>query len=221
MKNKNIILNIIFAFAIALLFILNAINKNATVTKKEVETVDKGHTPPNVAMQDSAGNVVIKPFPVAYVVLDSLMKNYTYFSVLEKHYESLVMSENTAMNNKEMALAAELQKEYEELEYKAQMKFINETELQKKAQELKQKEQTFLMEKQKKGIELQKKEASLLSVLNDSALASIKLYNSDNKFELILNDQGNSVILQGNPALNITDTVLKIMQSRYKASAKK
>jgi uncharacterized membrane protein len=67
MKHGNTILHIVFGFAIVVLFILVTINKKTTPGKEKTEPV-------HIAVQDSSGNIVIKPFPVADIIVDSLMR---------------------------------------------------------------------------------------------------------------------------------------------------
>ena len=97
MKHSNTILHIVFGFAIVVLFILVAKNNQSNSKQQSSE-------PLQIAVKDSSGNIVIKPFPVAYIIVDSLMRNYLYYKKIEGQYQTLVKQEDSSFNNKDKHL---------------------------------------------------------------------------------------------------------------------
>lgn len=210
MKNAQTIITIIFAFAIGLLFILVAQKNNTSSTPTPQQTTQ-------IAVTDSAGNIVMKTFPVAYVILDSLMQNYEYYKLLEKQYEALVKKEDNLLQQK----AAAFEKEVSEFQYNAQNGLITSRAAETKQMELQNKQEQLMQLQQSKGAELAQHEQALMSQLVDSVKATIKIYNADNRFEIILNNAFNSNILYATESLNITQDILSLMNKRYAQSTEK
>lgn len=210
MKNAQTIITIIFAFAIGLLFILVAQKNNTSSTPEPQQ-------PAQIATTDSAGNVVMKSFPVAYVILDSLMQNYEYYKLLEKQYEALVKKEDNLLQQK----AAAFEKEVSEFQYNAQNGLITSRAAETKQVELQKKQEQLMQLQQTKGAELAQHEQALMAQLVDSVKATIKIYNADNRFEIILNNAFNSNILYATESLNITQGILSLMNERYAQSTTK
>jgi outer membrane protein len=210
MKQSQIILNIIFGFAIVVLLILRGTNKSESVKTVEKEL-------PVYMVTDSSGAVSTKTFPVAYIVLDSLMQNYTYYSILEKKYETMVVREEQTMK-KEMEI---LEKDATEFQYNVQNGLITTKNAELKYAELQKREQQLMQMQQSKGMELARKEQELMSQLLDSVKASIAEFNVDGKFEIILNNASNVNVLYATEQLNITQDILVLMNTRYNLANRK
>lgn len=211
MKQGNTILHIVFGFAIVVLFILVAKNKQTASGSKKSEPV-------HIAVKDSSGNIVIKPFPVAYIIVDSLMRNYLYYKKIETQYQSIVKQEDSKLQQQGQAFEQEVY----QLQMQVQKGLITTRDAQVKEQELQQKQQKLMEWQQTKQQELANKEQLLMKELLDSVQVAIKFHNTDNKYEIVLNNAFNSSVLYAKEHLNITDTILKIMNERYtKSSVKK
>ena len=144
MKHGSIILNIVFGFAIVILFILNGSKKN-TSTSSESDS-----KPVNIAMKDSAGNIVIKPFPVAYIIVDSLMQNYKYYKKIEAQYQALVKQEDAQLQQK----GAAFQQEVDQLQSYQQSGILTKSEVESRSQQLQVKQQQLMQLQQSKTQEL-------------------------------------------------------------------
>lgn len=212
MKHSSIIINIVFGFAIVILFIMYSHTKNSGSTN------DKDSKPVSMALADSNGNIVIKEFPVAYIILDSLMHNYLYYKKIETQYQNLVKQEDAKLQQQ----GAMFQQEVEQLQSHVQSGLITNKDATAKEQELQMKQQQLMQLQESKQNELANKEQALMKELRDSVEAVIKYYNRDNKYEIVLNNVFNSNVLYAKEHLNITDTILQIMNVRYtKATGKK
>ena len=213
MKNGNLIVNIIFGAAIVLLFVLYAKKPSAEAVKEPVTTeVD---TSLDALFADE--EMVEANFPIAYVIVDSVMQNYLYYQKLEKQYQNLVSSEEAKLQKK----AEQFQKDVEDFQYQIEKRIITSADAQAKEAELGQRQQNLYAEQQKKQQELAVKEQKLLDQLIDSVHACIKFYNADGKYKIILNNAYQSSVLYAEEQLNITNDILKVMNARYNAAIQK
>lgn len=213
MKNGNLIVNIIFGAAIILLFVLYAKKPAGVAVKEPVATeVD---TSLDAIFADE--EMVEANFPIAYVIVDSVMQNYLYYQKLEKQYQNLVSSEEAKLQKK----AEQFQKDVEDFQYQIEKRIITSADAQAKEAELGQRQQNLYAEQQKKQQELAVKEQKLLDQLIDSVHACIKFYNADGKYKIILNNAYQSSVLYAEEQLNITNDILKVMNARYNAAIQK
>ncbi len=209
MKNGNIIVNIIFGVAIVILFVLYV--QKPSVEKKKSNVQD------TVAVLDTIFNdepMVEANFPIAYVVVDSVMQNYLFFKKLEKQLQNLVSAEESKLQKK----AEAFQKDVQDFQYQVENRIITTADAQAKQTELEQRQQNLYAEQQKKQQELAIKEQKLQEQLIDSVNACIKFYNADGKYKIILNNAYQSSVLYAEEQLNITNDILKVMNARYNAS---
>ncbi|MCQ2606445.1 MAG: OmpH family outer membrane protein [Bacteroidales bacterium] len=209
MKNGNIIVNIIFGVAIVILFVLYV--QKPSVEKKKSNVQD------TVAVLDTIFNdepMVEANFPIAYVVVDSVMQNYLFFKKLEKQLQNLVSAEESKLQKK----AEAFQKDVQDFQYQVENRIITTADAQAKQAELEQRQQNLYAEQQKKQQELAIKEQKLQEQLIDSVNACIKFYNADGKYKIILNNAYQSSVLYAEEQLNITNDILKVMNARYNAS---
>lgn len=209
MKNGNIIVNIIFGVAIVILFVLYV--QIPSVEKKKSNVQD------TVAVLDTIFNdepMVEANFPIAYVVVDSVMQNYLFFKKLEKQLQNLVSAEESKLQKK----AEVFQKDVQDFQYQVENRIITTADAQAKQTELEQRQQNLYAEQQKKQQELAIKEQKLQEQLIDSVNACIKFYNADGKYKIILNNAYQSSVLYAEEQLNITNDILKVMNARYNAS---
>jgi len=209
MKNGNIIVNIIFGVAIVILFVL--------YVQKPSDEKKKSNVQDTVAVLDTIFNdepMVEANFPIAYVVVDSVMQNYLFFKKLEKQLQNLVSAEESKLQKK----AEAFQKDVQDFQYQVENRIITTADAQAKQAELEQRQQNLYAEQQKKQQELAIKEQKLQEQLIDSVNACIKFYNADGKYKIILNNAYQSSVLYAEEQLNITNDILKVMNARYNAS---
>lgn len=213
MRNSNLIVNIIFGAAIIILFVLYVKKDNVETTKNPVETeVD---TTLDAIFADE--EMVEANFPIAYVIVDSVMHNYLYYQQLEKKYQNMVLAEENKLQKK----AEAFQKDVQDFQYQLDNRIITTADAQAKEAELTNRQQQLYAEQQQKQQELAQKEQKLLEQLIDSVNACIKFYNADGKYKIILNNAYQSSVLYAEEELNITNDILKVMNARYNAAMQK
>lgn len=210
MKNGNIIVNIIFGIAIIILFVLY-VQKPSTEKKKDVSTQETAAVLDSIFEDEP---MIEASFPIAYVVVDSVMQNYLFFKKLEKQLQNLVSAEESKLQKK----AEAFQKDVQDFQYQVENRIITTADAQAKQAELEQRQQSLYMEQQKKQQELAVKEQKLQEQLIDSVNACIRFYNADGKYKIILNNAYQSSVLYAEEQLNITNDILKVMNARYSAS---
>lgn len=209
MRNSNVILNIIFGVAIIVLFVLY-VKKPSTTTGEPAQTA-------TLTTYDTTAEGEVVPntsFPIAYVIVDSVMHNYLFYQKLEKQYQNMVSAEEANLQRK----AEKFQKEVQDFQYQVENRIITTADAQTKEAELTQRQQNLYVEQQTKQQELAQKEQKLLDQLIDSVHECIKFYNADGKYKIILNNAYQSSVLYAEDDLNITNQVLEVMNQRYTAS---
>ncbi len=209
MRNSNVILNIIFGVAIIVLFVLY-------VKKPSATTVAPAQSASLTTVDTTADGKVVPStsFPIAYVIVDSVMHNYLYYQKLQKQYQNMVSAEDAKLQRK----AEMFQKDVQEYQYQVENRIITSANAQTKEAELSQRQQNLYAEQQSKQQELSEKEQKLLDQLIDSVHECIKFYNADGKYKIILNNAYQSSVLYAEDDLNVTNQVLEVMNNRYKAS---
>lgn len=216
MKNGNLIVNIIFGIAIIILFVLYVKSPSKTEDSKS-KNQDTVATSASLDSIFADEEMVEAKFPIAYVIVDSVMHNYEYYKKLEKQYQNLVSSEDSKLQKK----AEQFQKDVQDFQYQVENHIITTADAQAKQSELEQRQQNLYAEQQQKQQELSVKEQKLLDQLIDSVHECIKFYNADGKYKIILNNAYQSSVLYAEDELNITNDILKVMNARYNASQTK
>ncbi|MCL2327448.1 MAG: OmpH family outer membrane protein [Bacteroidetes bacterium] len=207
MKHQYLI-NIVFAFAIAIVLILVVKSK-----KSEPATPAPAAT---ITVIDSSGKAVVQQFPIAYIVLDSLMRNYDYFAKREKEYSAAAEREGAKLQ----AQMEQLQQDMYNLQTQHQKGLITTRDAEAKGADLQKRYENLMKTQQKKELEFQQKEMAITKELRDSVEVAISVFNYDNRFKIVLNNVFNSNVLYAEEQLNITEPVLKLLNERYQKSLK-
>ena len=152
---------------------------------------------------------------VAYVEIDSIMSQYTYWKDVTKLIKAKEANIQRTLAGKQKAIqaaAANFQQNIQANKYtQAQAQQIQ-ASIQKQAQDADALQQRL-------GAEYQNEVAEYNKALSDSVHNYLKLYNKDNKYSIILAKSGDN-ILYADPAYNITDDVVKGMNQAYKGMKK-
>jgi len=156
--------------------------------------------------------VVEGNIPVAYVNIDSLLVHYTFAQEAQEKLMSKQEDARLKLSTKARTLQAEMadfQRKYENNAFLSQERAQSEYQrLQRKEQELNELEQKLtndiLLENQTLNVQLA-----------DSLMAFLKDYNANNRFQVILSNQGKDNVLMAAEGMNITDDVIAGMNARY------
>ncbi|HNV95402.1 MAG TPA: OmpH family outer membrane protein [Bacteroidales bacterium] len=197
-KVQQIIL-VVFGIAIIALFVIvfNE-NKNSVVTnesKNNDTTVHKEHK-------------------IAFVNVDSLLKKYKFYEVLEQKLMDKQKSLESDLNRK----MAAFEKEAQEFQRKVQTNsFLSQESAQRQEQELMVKQQNLYKLREDLSNELAMESQNLEKQLLDTVTNFLKEFNANKKYDYILNK---AAMLYGDEGLDITDTLVNLLNNRYEPKGK-
>ena len=152
---------------------------------------------------------------VAYVEIDSIMSQYTYWKDVTKIIKAKEANIQRTLAGKQKAIqaaAANFQQNVQANKYTQGQAQQIQASIQKQAQDADALQQRL-------GAEYQNEVAKYNKALSDSVHNYLKEYNKDKKFAIILAKSGDN-ILYADPAYNITDDVIKGMNQAYKGMKK-
>ena len=152
---------------------------------------------------------------VAYVEIDSIMSQYTYWKDVTKIIKAKEANIQRTLAGKQKAIqaaAANFQQNVQANKYTQVQAQQIQASIQKQAQDADALQQRL-------GAEYQNEVAKYNKALSDSVHNYLKEYNKDKKFAIILAKSGDN-ILYADPAYNITDDVIKGMNQVYKGMKK-
>lgn len=152
---------------------------------------------------------------VAYVEIDSIMSQYTYWKDVTKIIKAKEANIQRTLAGKQKAIqaaAANFQQNIQANKYTQVQAQQIQASIQKQAQDADALQQRL-------GAEYQNEVAKYNKALSDSVHNYLKEYNKDKKFAIILAKSGDN-ILYADPAYNITDDVIKGMNQAYKGMKK-
>lgn len=152
---------------------------------------------------------------VAYVEIDSIMSQYTYWKDVTKIIKAKEANIQRTLAGKQKAIqaaAANFQQNVQANKYTQVQAQQIQASIQKQAQDADALQQRL-------GAEYQNEVAKYNKALSDSVHNYLKEYNKDKKFAIILAKSGYN-ILYADPAYNITDDVIKGMNQAYKGMKK-
>ena len=203
MKNLSYVINGVLAVAIIVLFVLVLSSKK--VGDGEVASLK---------FEPGDSSVVL---PVAYVDMDSLVNNYNFFKDVNDQFTKKLEDNRLTINKKQKnieAQAADFQKKVENNAYLTEQRAQEEyARIQKLGANLQQ-------EAQKLETELAKEEQRINKQMTDSISLCLKEFNKKANYQVIFSNRGMDNILVANDVYNITQEVLKLLNSRYKPEAK-
>lgn len=152
---------------------------------------------------------------VAYVEIDSIMSQYTYWKDVTKLIKAKEANIQRTLANKQKEIqsaAANFQQNIQANKYtQAQAQQIQ-ASIQKQAQDAD-------VLQQRLGAEYQNEVAKYNKALSDSVHNYLQEYNKDKKYSIILAKSGDN-ILYADPAYDITKEVVKGMNQAYKGMKK-
>ena len=194
-KNTSLILNIVLLIAVAILYVLHF---SGSKTETEVSEPQNG-APIDVN--------------IAYINSDTLLKNYDYFTELQKQFEA----KRANLESEYETRARGLQNEVNSFQQNAP----NMTIAQARAVEenLVKKQQNLLQYQQTLAQNLANEEAKLNDELYERVSEYLKDYGNANNFQLVLTYQKGSGVLFANDSLNITQKVITGLNQAYQQQA--
>lgn len=206
MTNKiSTILNIVLLGAVIVLFALHfSTNKGET---QQTQTISV-----KAPVSDSSYQIL----PIAYINLDSVMVKYEYYKELS---EDITVKQSRAEGQLQSKMQV-LESDYMELQEKAQKGLMTSREIMEAEQSMQARQQELMQLQQKLGNDLMQEEQRLQAILSDTVKHTINDFNKTAGYQVILNNAYNSSILYAENQMNITDTILSLLNKRYFAHKK-
>jgi outer membrane protein len=204
MKNFYLVLNVVLLIAVGYMFYYNFSHKSNTTA-----AVANGQLFKN----NDSGATTLK---IAYVELDSLNENITYFKQRRKELEQ-----------QQKVVEAELMNDYKGLEDK-QRNFIQKNpnaspeEIQNIRAQLAQGQQDIETKKQTQSQQLSQRSFELMESIQKKLKEFLAEYNKEKKYQYILTTGGGmDYIILKDSTLDITKDVIKGMNEKLKATVNK
>ncbi|WP_455069398.1 OmpH family outer membrane protein [Prevotella aurantiaca] len=147
---------------------------------------------------------------IAYVEIDSIMNQYTYWKEVTKILEAKERNIQKTLAGKQQALqqaAANFQRNVQANKYTQEQAQQIQAGIQKQAADAESLQQRL-------GAEYQKEVSNYNKALSDSVHNYLKSFNKDKKYVMILAKSGDN-ILYADEACNITSDVVKGMNKAY------
>ena len=152
--------------------------------------------------------------PIAYINVDSLLSKYNYAKDLNEKMINKQENARASINEK----ARQLKKEQDDFQRKYQNNaFLSPERAQQEYQRLEKKAADLQEYAQRLDNENMLEQQKMLMQMNDSINTFIKEYNQGKKYEAIFN---NASTLYINPAYDITNEVVELLNKRYAAAKK-
>lgn len=171
---------------------------------------NKPGKPAVIKTRDSSGKeIVVSGARIAYVDIDTLEANYDYFKRKKSEFET--RQKNIDAELERMANA--LQNEYVSLQKKAQNGELSQSEGEAAQQRLMQKQNELENKRQSLGSKYLKDQEDFNKEIHDNLHEYIKEYNEEAGYDYILSYSKDGSILYANDALDITQEVVKGMNS--------
>ncbi|MBI4645054.1 MAG: OmpH family outer membrane protein [Bacteroidia bacterium] len=148
--------------------------------------------------------------PIAVVNIDSLLRKYDYYNYLEDELKKKQANLENALQSRAKAFEEEYMKFLE----KAQRgTFLSDERAAEEEERLKNEQQEIMKYEQSLNQEMMDESQKIEKKLFDTVTNYLKQFNSDGRYEYILNKAG---CLYNNDYVDITDTVIKVLNERYK-----
>lgn len=199
MKHINTIVNIVLAISIIVLYILHFCGKDSCQSSGKTTA--------------SGSAAKMEQMPVAYINIDSLLLNYTYSKDMNEVLIRKRENAQATLTQKARQLDAEMREFQRKHENNA---FLSEQSFKSQQQALVKKQQDLQALEDKLTQELMKEQQKMNEQLRDSIYKFLQTYNKDKKYQMIISNTMNDNIMVADPAYNITNEVVEILNKKYK-----
>ena len=167
-----------------------------------------------------------KTLEVVYMDVDTVLQNYTLAKELTAQLTKKQETSANSLQNKQNKLQqdmAQYQKEAAQFQQDYQNgKFLTQASIQEVQQKLLKREQELMKQdqdlqalNQKLTKEMLEEQEKMNTRLRDSLDSVLKQYQKENRYKLILSNNGRDNVIWGDSSLNITKVVTNDLNARY------
>ena len=196
MKNVSLIISIV-ALAAATVF--------------GVLSLTDGKKDANVAVEETAGDVVASKGDIVYIDLDRILMEYDMANDLRSVVETKVQNIEAEVTRR----GKKLENDVKEFQEKMNKGLMTRSVAEVQQQKLLKQEQDFNNYAAQKNQEIQEEQVVMMNQLGDAIKTFIDKYNEEKQYAMIITNNGGSPVVTANPALNITDDVLAGLNDEY------
>lgn len=198
MKNILLVINIILLGLVGYLYYLHFQNKKASVTQE---------------MKSAAPGSINEKSRVAYIDLDSLQNNYTYYKKIKADFERKQASANDEITS--------MQKKYQSRAMQLQQKAasMNQQEQENAMQEINKMQQELQNRKQGIDNDLYNYNSKMKEDILNRIQNFLKVYNKDGKYSYIFSYEPGFMFYKDS-TLNITPDVISGLNELYSENKK-
>lgn len=200
MKNISLYLNIVLVIAVAVLFYLHFSSSPQSESAKP-----DGKKGESLSLDDK----------IAYVNIDTLFENYTFYQDLRDLLLKKQQSSEADLNSRSQSLqrrAMDFQEKYEK-------RLITTRQAEEMQQKLMRDQQNLMQLREQITQELMQDEQELNKQLYDSISSFLKDYNTEHGYKLVLSASLGANVLYAEETLDITQDVVKGLNQRYNGEA--
>lgn len=199
MKKTSLILNIVFAVAIIVLFILHFTNNKGGIIQAKTDS--------EAALQtDSNG---IPALRIAYVNTDTIISNYGYYM----DQISIIQNDKIAAEKRVMNKMKTLEEEYKNYIYKVKLGLITEEQAES---EFSKKNEELEAYRTRASNALMEKQDEISSQLYDSVFNAVARFNKHAKYTFIMaHNSINNTMLHADHSFDVTQVILDDLNSSY------
>lgn len=202
MKNLSLVFNGILAVAVVILFVLhfsgekggNGEHKNKTT--KETATQSEGE------------------FKVAYVLIDSLLANYTLAQELTEE----LLKNKSALESELSTKGQKLEKKIAEFQNQVQKRLITSWDAQEKEKQLTEEQQVFINLQNDMQNRLMQNEQEMNVRVYETVIDYVDRFNAEKGYKLILSQTSGGVLLYADDYMNVTKEVLEGLNAEHVAT---
>ncbi|MDR1763851.1 MAG: OmpH family outer membrane protein [Dysgonamonadaceae bacterium] len=198
MKNTNYIINGVLGLAVIILFILYFTGGRSSSGADSA--------------QSSVSDSVQARLPIAFIRTDSLLANYKYYKdMMDEHLKNV---------EKQRAIVAsrgqKLQQKAADFQQKAQLNaFLTQARQQQEYESLMKEDQELTALQQRIAAQLDEEQAKMLVQLQDTIQASLKVFNTPQKYQVIFSNVGTGNMFYADDYYDITKDVTDFLNARY------
>ncbi|MCK5821184.1 MAG: OmpH family outer membrane protein [Bacteroidales bacterium] len=202
MKNLSWVFNGVLALAVVVLFVLYFSGDKDEAGKHSSNASE-------LAVDQPAGE-----FNIAYVLIDSLLANYTLAQELTEE----LLKKKANLENELASKGQKLEKKIAEFQNQVQKRLITSWDAQAKEKQLTEEQQVFLNLQNDMQNRLMRDEQEMNQLVYETVIDYIDRYNEDNGFNMIISQTSGGVLLYAETYMNITKQVLEELNAEHLAA---
>lgn len=199
MKNLSLVFNGILALAIVALFVLHFSGNNDEAKEHESSSSEQ-------AVVQQVGD-----FKVGYVLIDSLLANYTLAQELTEE----LMKKKSNLENELAQKGQKLEKKIADFQNEVQKRLITSWDAQEKEKQLTEEQQVFLNLQNDMQNRLMAEEQDMNRLVYETVIDFIDRYNEKKEFQIIISQTSGGVLLYAEKYMNVTKEVLEGLNSEH------